>query len=49
LENYKTDHLIVNGGLIVESYGKLTQDNLLEAKKRIKQSVILSKKKLLNV
>ena len=45
LENYLTDHLIINGGLIVESYGKLTKENLEEAKRRFNNSIILKKYK----
>ena len=44
LDDYKTDHLVINGGLIAESYGRLTQDNLLEAKKRLENSIIIKKR-----
>ncbi len=46
LDDYLTDNLVINGGLIVESYGEHSDKNLSEARKRIKESIILKNKKL---
>ena len=43
LENYKTDHLVVNGGLIVESYAKPIKTNAIEWKNRVNNSIIINK------
>jgi len=47
LENYITDHLVVNNGLIVESYigSKMYTKNVNEYNKRLKESIILQNKK----
>jgi alpha-tubulin suppressor-like RCC1 family protein len=34
LPNYKTDHLVINGGTIVESYGDNDSNNMVENKRR---------------
>ena len=41
LENYLTDHLVINGGLIVESFGNMTEDAKLEWRRRSNESIIL--------
>ncbi len=46
LENYITDNLIINGGLVLESYGKLTNDNLNERKNRLNNLIKIKKIKI---
>ncbi len=41
LENYLTDHLVINGGLVVESLGNGEQNNTIEWDTRVKNSIIL--------
>ncbi len=41
LENYYTDHLVINGGLIVESLGNGERDNTAEWDARVNNSIIL--------
>ena len=41
LENYKTDNLIINNGLIVESLGNGSQEDTNEWDKREKNSIKL--------
>ncbi len=41
LENFKTDHLVINGGLVVESLGNGQEDNCAEWDTRVNNSIIL--------
>ena len=41
LENFKTDHLVINGGLVVESLGNGQEDNCAEWDSRCNNSIIL--------
>ena len=41
LENFKTDHLVINGGLVVESLGNGQEDNCAEWEFRCNNSIIL--------
>ncbi len=43
LENYLTDHLVINGGLVVESYRSSNKTNNIECRKRVKSGVKLIK------
>ncbi len=48
LENYLTDHLVINGGLIVESYRPSNKTDNNECRKRVKSSVKLIKNEIYN-
>ncbi len=41
LENYMTDHLVINGGLVVESLGNENKESGLEWEDRVNNSIIL--------
>jgi hypothetical protein len=48
LEDYYNDHLVINGGLVVESKGNGTKDNSNEYQRRNKNSIILKQFNLNN-